>query len=178
MDLIIWAKTLLTVQKYQKRVIGALGEIVKKRALASINNGAENHAMSVSNEILKLLERKDNLSGLYALTNMALASIKEESAKILIRSFFDEVQKEKIASEFGFCERTAYRKIGNALSEFSSFIESKGFNCENLFKLCKTEDWILNTYKWIETDTNAKNSKAPFSIINVLSKKQDRQFEL
>lgn len=158
MDLIIWVKTLLTVQKYHGRMIGALGAIVQKRALASMHNGTENDVLTASNDILKMLKRKENLATLSLLTNKALASIQSDSAGFLVRSFFDGISKEQIAKESGVCERTIYRKINTALQEFSSYISGLGYSSQNLNKICGTEQWIMSTYDFLKHDSIQKNA--------------------
>lgn len=172
MDLVIWAKTLLTVHRYHERMIKALSVLVQKRALASIHSGAENQAFTVTSDILKMLERKENLATLSMLTGKALAAIHPQSAQLLMRCFFDEIGKEKLAHEFGFCERTIYRKINSALCEFCSYISSLGYNCENLCKICASEKWITSTYDWVKEDAIHKNATKLMPI----QKRLERQF--
>ena len=144
MNFTLTAKTLLTAQRYHKRMIGALTEMINDKAKNSFNSRID--TMNIYDRIFELMEKKKNLMFLYCLTNEILSEIDEISAQILIRIFMDDVSKENVAEEFNYSERSIYRKIQEALNEFCLCIDARGYR-EKVEEIILNTEYLYKTHK-------------------------------
>ena len=92
MTLKIWARTLLTVQKYLERICNSIDACIEKKAMASsfVNskNMYNNDCASVADWIINMSERKKQLINLNVICISALKGIERNFAKILALKYF------------------------------------------------------------------------------------------
>ena len=156
-----WSKTVLGVYRYLPRVSNAFDRLVKTRAYNSgfvSSTSTFNDVFSVTNAILDLTERKITLINLKLITEKALKMIDKNHAKLLIFKYIDGKKSTEIADKFGYCIRTYFRKLNLALNSFSKALTRLGYTSDKLFKMLKTEKWILEVYNsYCQTEEQTEN---------------------
>lgn len=146
----VWAKTTLSVYRYLERICEAIDKLVEKRAMASFYVSsscfAQNSVMSVANAIINLTERKKTLINLKVLTEKCLENCDEEYAQILIEKYIDGDKFLAIMSRHGYAERTYFRKLSSAESQFTYNMSKLGYSEEKLSSFLAGEKWIIDVY--------------------------------
>lgn len=150
MTLKIWARTLLTVQKYLERICKSIDACIEKKALASsfVNskNIYKNNCASVADWIIDMTERKKQLINLNVICLDALKGIDRTFAKILALKYFDRMSSLDIANVMQLSERTYFRKLNNAHDSFESWLAVHGFDSKYFEKNFSGEGWITEVY--------------------------------
>lgn len=181
MELRVWGKTIISVQKYLERVISAIDSLISKKALASVfvnsKNLTEQNAYSVANTLIELSERKINLINLNIICSDALQNINKLSAKILILKFIDCLSSAEIASLIGVSDRTFFRKLNFAYDELAKWLSRNNYTKEYFEKNYKNEGWIMEAfYKNKEINDKKDFSSEDYldSILHNLNKKKTK----
>ena len=150
MELKIWARTMLTVQRHLGKVTKALDEVVMKRALSSAfvttKNLMEQSSENVSNFIINISESKVNLINLNTICVNALKGIDKTSAKILILKHIDNKSGAEISKLIGLSDRTYYRRLNSAYENFAKWLSKNSFTPEYFFNHFSKEGWIMEAY--------------------------------
>lgn len=150
MELKIWGKTIISVQRYLERVTKAIDSLITKKALASAfvssKNLTEQSAESVANALIELSERKVNLINLNVICFNALKEIDRLSAKILILKFVDCLPSAEIASILEISDRTFFRKLNLAYDHFEGWLKRNNFTKEYFENKFKKEGWIMEIF--------------------------------
>lgn len=115
MELKIWGKTIVSVQRYLEKVTKAIDSLIGKKAVASafvnLKNLTEQSAYSVANSLIELSERKVNLINLNVICHKALREIDKLSAKILVLKFIDCLPSAEIALLIEVSDRTFFENL-------------------------------------------------------------------
>lgn len=169
MTLKIWARTLLTIQKYLERICNSIDSCIEKKALASsfVNskNAYQNNCASVADWIINMSDRKRKLINLNVICIKALKSLDRDFAKILALKYFDRMSSSDIAKTLGLSERTYFRRLNNAQDSFESYLAVNGFNAEYFSKEFSNEGWILEVY--YETERLYNNNLTKNNVLNL-----------
>lgn len=164
MDLKIWGKTIMTIQRYLTRVTNAIDSLISKRALASgfvnTRNLTKQNAYSVTKDIIDLSQRKINLINLNIICVNALKGIDALSSKILILKFIDGLHSSEIASLLGISDRTFFRKLNCAYSELEKWFINNHITNKFFENKCKDEGWIMEVFFRCKEE----NKKKKFSL--------------
>ena len=144
------AKTILMVYRYLDRIADAIDRLIERRALNSFYVGVlgnnDNSIYSVADYIINLSERKIKLINLKILIDMALEDCPILAGQILIEKFMDNEKSFDIAKRHNLSERTYFRRLNEALDNFSASLSKLGF-CENkLIDYISSEKWIMEVY--------------------------------
>jgi sRNA-binding regulator protein Hfq len=165
MELKIWGKTILTVQKYLERVTRAIDSIIYKKAISSAyvnsKNLTELNSLAVSDFILNLSERKVNLINLNTICMKALRGIDRMSAKLLILKHIDERTSAEIAGLLGISDRTYFRKLNSAYEELENWLKTNNYTSKYFENKLRDEGWIIELYlrnKEFFEGTNKENT--------------------
>ncbi len=155
------AKTILMVYRYLDRIADAIDRLIERRALNSFYVGVlgnnDNSIYSVADYIINLSERKIKLINLKILIDMALEDCHILSSQILIEKFMDNEKSFDIAKRHNLSERTYFRRLNEALDNFSSSLCKLGF-CENkLLDYISSEKWIMEVYNRLICAKNEDN---------------------
>lgn len=155
------AKTILMVYRYLDRIADAIDRLIERRALNSFYVGVlgnnDNSIYSVADYIINLSERKIKLINLKILIDMALEDCPILSSQILIEKFMDNEKSFDIAKRHNLSERTYFRRLNEALDNFSSSLCKLGF-CENkLLDYISSEKWIMEVYNRLICAKNEDN---------------------
>ena len=170
MELKIWARTILTVQRHIAKVVRALDEIIYKRALSSIfvttKNLTEQSSEAVSNFIINVSETKVNLINLNTICIDGLKTIDKLCSKILILKHIDGRTSLEIANLLNISERTYYRRLNKAYELFADYLQENGF-CEQYFMdKFANEGWIMEVYYSCKNFFSGKENGEIFNEIN------------
>ncbi len=163
MTLKIWARTLLTIQKYLERICKSIDACIEKRALASYyvnsKNFYKNDCASVADWIIEMSERKKQLINLNIICLNALRGIDKSFAKILALKYFNRMSSVDIAKIMELSERTYFRKLNNAHESFESWLIVNGYDAKYFEENLKNEGWITEVYYETEKLYNCKITK-------------------
>ncbi len=164
MELKIWAKTMLTVQRHLDRVTRALDKIILKKAVSSAfvtsKNLMEQSCERISKYIINLSQSKINLINLNTICVKSLKGIDKTSAKILILKHIDGKQSGEIASLLGLSNRTYFRRLNLAYEKIESWLLANGFSSSFFEQKYACEGWIMEVYnKNLEFFENPKQSE-------------------
>lgn len=150
MELKVWAKTMLTVQRHLERVTNALDELIYKKAAASAyvnsKNLMEQTCEKLGNFIINVSETKVNLINLNTICVSALKGIDKTSAKILILKHIENKQSSEIFSLLNMSERTYFRRLNMAYDNFEKWLVKNGFTEQYFLKKYSNEGWIMEVY--------------------------------
>lgn len=154
-EIIVWAKTILSVYRYLEKMANAIDKIVQTKALNSFfvsgANCAYNNALTISQDIINLTERKVSLINLKVITEKALELTKPEYARLLILNYIEKRTCYECSDSLKISLRTYFRKMPLALKSFGSALIRLGFDEKYIENLLKSEQWILETKNKFET---------------------------
>lgn len=161
MDLKIWGKTIMSVQKYLERVTRAIDSVIYKKALASgyvsTKNLTDQSSFAVSNFIINMSQRKVNLINLNTICFNALKVIDKFNAKLLILKHIDGLTSAEIASLIGVSNRTYFRKINKAYDAFAEWLENNKLTEKYFCDKYKDEGWIMEVFYGFKEDAYKQN---------------------
>ena len=110
-----WIKTIFMIYRHLPRIIDSIDKVFQARALnGGVMSGSAisyNNVYNLSENLLKLTERKNALINLKVLTDSIIKGIDKKLAKILILRYIDGFNFKMLAEHFNISERTAYRRI-------------------------------------------------------------------
>lgn len=162
MELKIWARTILTVQRHIAKVVRALDEVIYKRALSSIfvtsKNLMEQSSEAISNFIINVSQSKINLINLNTICISGLKAIDKICAKILILKHIDGRTSSEIANLLSISERTYFRRLNKAYDLFADYLEENGFDERYFKEKFFDEGWIMEVYYSCKNFFNEKNN--------------------
>ena len=174
MELKIWARTMLTVQRHLGKVTKALDEVIMKKAISSAfvttKNLMEQSSENVSNFIINVSQSKVNLINLNTICVNALKAIDKTSAKILILKHIDNRPSGEIAKTLGFSDRTYFRRLNSAYENFENYLKKSGFSGEYFMEKFSKEGWIMEVYysskEFFETNNKACECMLEVNFLN------------
>jgi len=146
----IWAKTILSVYRYLERICDSIDKMVETKAMSSFyvysSNFAESSVINIADKLIALTERKKTLINLKVLVCDALKKCDTTNAQILIEKYIDGDKSNDIAQRHGLPQRSYFRKLGGAESDFLQQMARLGYREENLSNFLAGEKWILEVY--------------------------------
>ena len=150
MNLKIWSRTILSVQKYLERICSSIDACIDKKINASCfvttKNMSENSSEVIADWIINMSERKVNLINLNVICITALKNIDKTYAKILALKYFDAMPCKEIIELLNLTERTFFRKLLAAHQEFENYLSRNGYNANFFAKMLENEGWITEIY--------------------------------
>ena len=165
-----WTKTILSVYRYLERICGAIDKIILNTGLSSRNvsltNYFRNDALSVSQKIIDLSQRKVSLINLKLLTEQCLKKIKTDDARLLILCYIDGMKRRELADKFGISMRTIFRRIDAAESSFAKMLHLKGYTDSKLAEDLKNENWIKSVFSKYSKGEEQERIELSSSYIN------------
>lgn len=163
-----WIKTIFMIYRHLPRIIDSIDKVFQARALnGGVMSGSAisyNNVYNLSDNLLKLTERKNALINLKVLTDSIIKGMDKKLAKILILRYIDGFNFKMLAEHFNISERTAYRRIDEALTMASMALEGLGYDKEKIEKEYKEEAWLFDisnesdAIDYIKIDSSYLNS--------------------
>lgn len=161
MKLNLCAKTVLRVYRYLDRIADAIDRLVERRALNSFYMSGigckDNNISNVAQYIIDLSQRKVKLINIKILTEMALDNCPILYSQILIEKYMDNDKACEIAKRHNLSERTYFRRLNEALRNFSITLEKLGFSESKLLDYISSEKWMIEVYNRLITVKNEDN---------------------
>lgn len=171
MELKIWARTMMIVQRHLAKVTRALDEVIYKRAISSgfvtSRNLTEQSSESVSNFIINVSQTKVNLINLNTICVNGLKSIDKISSKILILKHIDGRTSFEISKLLNISERTYFRRLNTAYDNFASYLEKNGFDGKYFLEKFSNEGWLMEVYLNSKNFFEGKEKSDFFGEINL-----------
>lgn len=136
-------KALISAYKFIERTCNAIDEFIFKHA---INYGPDPDVSStydVVNNIVNLMERKNKLIKLKQVIDDTVQSMSKLDKQILILKMRFRLNVKNMQAILKLSsERTAFRKIDNALASFTRRLNENEY-AKNIKNLIENEGWIL-----------------------------------
>lgn len=146
--MITWTKTLLSSYRYIDRVSKAIDKIVLTRAVNSFytsgSNMTFNSVTNVSDDILKLTDRKINLINLKIILTNALKKTQHKFSSLLISTFVEGKTCFESVEALNISIRTFFRRQNQAIDSFIKVLAVEGYDSDFFCKMLKDENWILD----------------------------------
>lgn len=181
MNLKIWGRTILTVQKYLERVCSSIDACIEKKINASCyvtsKNFAENSAEFLANWIISMTNKKVNLINLNVICMDALRGIDRNLAKILALKHFEGMQARDIIEIMGLSERTYFRRLNSAYIEFEKYLMAHGYTPTFFEKMLEKEGWITEIYYENEKSLKENKKNDLFELSNLFIERVCRAYK-
>lgn len=159
-----WGRTLLYTYKYLPRITEGIDKMVDRTAINSFfycnNNQKNNNVLSVSDKLIRLIERKKKLINIRVLVDDCLLASQPLYAQILVEKYIDNDISDDIAKRHDINIRTYFRKLESAEASFYSHMVKRGFDEKKLFSYLSEEKWILEVYEnFVKQDNESKKQE-------------------
>ena len=119
----------------------AIDRFIKNHALYFGPTTSEYDSFDVYNNIIDLMERKNQLINLNIIIDQAIKSLSENDKKILLMKMNYDISMGELCGILNLKERTAFRRIENAYNNFALAL--------NRSKYLSKLEYIINNEEWI-----------------------------
>lgn len=141
----IWSKTLLYAYHCFEKIIVEIDKNVLSCAINSSKIIGEEGTNRAFNHITKLTNRKLLLINLRVLIDEALSKMDKLDGDILRHKYIEDFSSDVSAKLLGVSQRTIFRRMDEALCEFSYYINLLKGSLDFDF-VCKKETWLKEIY--------------------------------
>jgi hypothetical protein len=136
------SEAIIKIYKLLGKKCDVIDKFVNNQALYFGPCTAEYGAEDVYNNIIELIERKNQLINLKIIIDSALKQLSEEDKKILYLKMNYKLTMAEVCGILDLKERTAFRRIERAYEDLTNALnKSKYIN--KLTKLINQEQWIV-----------------------------------
>lgn len=155
---VVWAKTLLIAYKYLGTLCRGFDKEINSLANNSMYIGGNwNDRQSViyiSNKILELTQKKMDFINIKVLVEKTLKNINTTYAKLLILKYIKELNANTVCNLLNMSERTFFRKLNNAVNEFSYALVKIGYSHKKLNTLYSDDLFIKSIYNLMKSNVS------------------------
>ncbi len=102
---------------------------------------AEYGAIDVCNNIIDLIEKKNELINLKVIADEALSRLSEQDRKVLFIKMHYNISMAELCGVLDLKERTAFRRIERAFENFSQALNASRY-VNKLEKILRSHEWI------------------------------------
>lgn len=163
-----WSKALLFAYGHLETICGAIDKTVLSCGLGS--SSAFFDTEYVANRMINLIERKKFLINLKLIVDKAFSNMKSKYARVLMLKYIDCVDS-KLASEvMKTSTRTFFRQINAGLQNFWESLNKIGYGLDEIKKLLKNEQWILEIYNSLMQKTVKEDEMNNFGVLGIAFK--------
>lgn len=145
-----WAKTLFLTYNALPNIIEIVDNLVESRALAqNYSSGLNYCAESTYEQVLKvvnLVERKKSLISVFNLTTDLINALDREDQKLVQLRYIKRMSIPKIASAFGYQERSVFRLYDRMFSHANKAFKKLRLFPERILERVKGEPWLLQWF--------------------------------
>ena len=169
----IWKGDLMIDNYDSEALVKAYRLLIKK--CDAIDNFIENHALyfgpctadytaeDVYNNIIELIERKNQLINLKIIVDSAMKTLSENDRKVLYMKIYYNISMSEFCGIFNLKERTAFRRIEAAYSRFAQALNNSKYALK-LERIIDKEEWIKNIREEVKEYRQAFKSSAVNSL--------------
>lgn len=177
MNLNIWAKTFFSIYRCLDRLATAADRYVKVNAYKSfgttLNNISATRTEKLSDNIIKLMNKKITLINIKILTEQMLMALPKNQARLVIMKYIDNKSLEERAELFKTSVRTVMRWDNAIIEACASFLQENGYDGVKLVSILGNEKWILKVAEKIVREEQSNNiCKIPTSAIIAIAMKE------
>lgn len=153
------SEAMIKIYKLLNKKCDIIDKFINNQALYFGPCTAEYGAEDVYNNIIELIERKNQLINLKILIDSGLKRLSEEDKKILYLKMNYKISMKEICGILDLKERTAFRKIERAYENLANVLnKSKYIN--KLTKLINQEQWIVSIIEQVKERRKAYKEEA------------------
>ena len=135
------SETLVKVYRLLIKKCNAIDKFIKNHAFYFGPSTNEYDALDVYNNIIDLMERKNQLINLKIILDKAINSLKEKDKKIIYIKTFYNLPMTEICEVLSLKERTAFRRIEGAYYNLAEALNSSKY-LNKLESILEKEEWI------------------------------------
>lgn len=145
----LWTQTIFESYGHAPTIIRTIDKRVMSLGVNSYktSNYGKDYTLDLMDAVIELIERKKKVLKLKVLVEDTLRNISLNSAKILMRRYFDKLTLKDIALEQHTTIGIARRMVKKALSNAYKYFCECGYNVANIEEEFKTEKWIVGIYQ-------------------------------
>ena len=135
-------EALIKIYKLLGKKCDIIDKFINNHALYFGPCTAEYGAEDVCNNIIELMERKNQLINLKIILDSAIKKLAEEDKKLLYIKMNYKISMEEVCGILNLKERTAFRRIERAYENLTSALNKSKY-ITKLNKILSREDWII-----------------------------------
>lgn len=159
MELLTWAKTMLSMYKYLDIIGDTIDELVKKEALGSFGKYGYGNTIDSYNRIINLNARKVTLINLKVLVEDVTDRLSDKYARLIQLHFFENFKSNNVASAMNISIRTFFRRKNQCISKFANTLKMLGYTDEKLSKMFEKEMWFMNALQYNSEEHNEEDDR-------------------
>ncbi len=156
MEFDLWSKTLLRSYGMLEKITGAIDRTFNKIAYTSRSSSTSDTLLSstyqISEKLLTLIDRKRLLINTKILVDEILSSIDENSAKVLVLKYINNLTNDDMTKILNLSIRTILRRTNKAVEEFGYEIKCRGYTEEKLNNMYMNEKWVMDILKSVQEE--------------------------
>lgn len=135
------SETIIKCYSLLSRKCDIIDKFIKNHALYFGPCTAEYGAEDVCNNIIELMERKNQLINLKIIVDSALKKLDDQDKKILYIKMNYKISMAELCGVLQLKERTAFRRIERAYENLAIALNKSKYS-EKLYKLLTGENWL------------------------------------
>lgn len=135
------SEAIVKVYRLLNKKCKAIDTYIKNHAYCFSNDVSECSAMDVCNNIIDLIERKNQLINFKIIVDSAIKKLNEEDKKILYIKMNYSISMEEFCAILHFKERTAFRRIERAFKDLADSLNNSKY-IDKLTHIMSHEEWI------------------------------------
>ena len=135
------SETIIKCYSLLSKKCDIIDKFIKNHALYFGPCTAEYGAEDVCNNIIELMQRKNQLINLKIIVDSALKRLDEQDRKILYIKMNYKITMAELCGILQLKERTAFRRIERAYENLAAALNKSKYN-EKLYSLISEENWL------------------------------------
>lgn len=165
---LIWAKTILTAYKHLGTLSDAIDKLIESTAKNSFFSSGiwskSNSISEVSKKIIHLTDKKVDYINLKVITEKIIGYLNKNHAKILILRYLKNLDIETISKVMNMTERSFFRKMEKAQSEFTNTMTKLGYTAEKMEVNYLKDMFIESIYSGLKNTDKCEVEQREFTV--------------
>ncbi len=155
----VYAKTLLGSLCELEEMTTKIDGLVYARAMNAHHFRAGQSTLSQMEEIVKLMNKKNDLINLKVIADEAFRQMECEPAQMLRARFVEGASHDVLIRRYGYAERTYFRKFEKAVASFVLTLERTGFDDAWFRKHYFSQRWLKERYEKLQRFAEGKSDR-------------------
>ena len=135
------SETLIKVYKYLNKKCQAIDKFIKNHAYYFGYSAEEFSSVDVFNNIIELMNRKNQLINLKLIVDSAIERLDETDKKVIFLKMNYNISMKEFCGVLGFKQRTAFRRIERAFFNLTDAFNKSKYQ-QKLLDIMQEEKWI------------------------------------
>lgn len=137
------SEAIVKTYRLLRKKCDALNKFIENHAFYFGTNTSEYGALDVCNNIIDLMERKNQLINFKIIVDGAIKTLNDKDKKILFIKMHYNLSMKEICGILSLKERTAFRHIEKAFESLASALNNSKY-INKLERILQNESWILS----------------------------------